>query len=143
MGRAARTGRGGFYSFEYLENLTGCRIHNTAVVVAELQHLAVGDPIRLHPKAPPLVVALVEPERCLVVVGADAGGDSVSMWAFHLSGEADGHTRLIERGRYRVGTTIGQRLTLGPALLEPVSFVMSRQMLREIKRLAEGRSPAP
>ena len=42
-------GRGGFYS--WLENLIGCQIKNANEIVPEWQHLEVGDPIALHPKA--------------------------------------------------------------------------------------------
>ncbi len=133
-------GRGGFYSFELLENLAGCHIHNTDVIVPEFQRLDVGDPVRLAPKGPPpLLVAIVEPEQLLALVGGDPGdAEPISLWAFHLVQTDTGATRLIERGRYRVSGSVGARLMLGPTLLEPISFVMSRQMLRTIKQLAES-----
>ena len=132
-------GRGGFYSFELLENIVGCDVHNTTVPLPEFQALAVGDAVRLHPKSPPLTVAIAEPGRCLALVAnaPDATGDAVSLWAFHLIETPDGNTRLIERGRYLAGPSVGARLMLGPAILEPISFVMSRQMLRTIKALAD------
>lgn len=128
-------GRAGLYSFEFLENLVGCNIHGSDVIQPELQNLAVGDPIRLHPKSPPLVAAMVEPDRCLVLVGT--GPSPTALWAFHLSDAGGGTTRLVERGRYLGGPSLASRVMLGPAILEPISFVMSRQMLRTIKRLAE------
>ena len=132
-------GRGGFYSFELLENMVGCDVHNTAVPLPRFQALTVGDAVHLHPRSPPLTVAIAEPGRCLALVanGPDATGDALSLWAFHLVETPDGNTRLIERGRYAAGPSLGTRLMLGPTILEPVSFVMSRQMLRTIKRLAE------
>ncbi len=132
-------GRGGFYSFDLLENLVGCNIHNSDTLLPEFQQLAVGDPVRLHPKSPPLVVAIAEPERCLALIGGNpvTGSEAASLWAFHLFETSDGTTRLVERGRYEVGPTRAARLAMGPAILEPISFVMSRQMLRNIKRLAE------
>jgi hypothetical protein len=45
-------GRGGFYSFTWLENLAGCHITNAERTVPEWQGVKVGDPIALHPKAP-------------------------------------------------------------------------------------------
>jgi hypothetical protein len=133
-------GRGGFYSFELLENLAGCHIHNTEVILPEFQRLDVGDHVRLAPKGPPpLVVAIVEPEQCLALVGQGPGDtDPISLWAFHLARTDTGASRLIERGCYRVSASLGARLMLGPTVLEPISFVMSRQMLRTIKRLAES-----
>ena len=52
-------GRGGFYSFERLQNLLGCQITNTNVILPEYQTLAAGDDFHLHPTAPPLQVAEV------------------------------------------------------------------------------------
>ena len=133
-------GRGGFYSFELLENLAGCHIHNTDAILPEFQHLGVGDEVRLAPKGPPpLSAAIVAPEQCLALVGGAPGGkEPISLWSFHLAETDTGATRLVERGRYRVAASLGQRIMLGPTVLEPVSFVMSRQMLRTIKRLAES-----
>lgn len=132
-------GRGGFYSFDLLENLVGCHIHNSETLLPDFQQLDVGDPVRLHPKSPPLLVANAEPQRCLALIGGDpaTGGEAAALWAFHLFETSEGTTRLVERGRYEVGPTRAARLVMGPAILEPISFVMSRQMLRNIKRLAE------
>lgn len=130
-------GRGGFYSFEGLENLVGCQVQNLTVVRPELQQLAIGDPVRLHPKSPPLEVRLLDAQRHLVLAGNDADGATISSWAFHLLDDGAGTTRLVERGRYCGGSSFIERLTLGPSILEPVSFVMSREMLRNIKGLAE------
>ena len=41
-------GRGGFYSYEPLENLVGCGIHNVREIRPELQRLQKGDVIFLH-----------------------------------------------------------------------------------------------
>lgn len=54
-------GRGGSYSFELLENTAGCRITNADMILTDHQGVADGDEIHLHPTAPPLRVALVEP----------------------------------------------------------------------------------
>jgi hypothetical protein len=50
----------------------------------------------------------------------------------------DGVTRLIERGRHAVGKGWLAKLGFGPYPIDPVGFVMSRKMLRTIKRLAEA-----
>lgn len=55
-------GRGGFYSYDVLENLVGCDIHSADRVVAQWQDLKVGDHVKLHPEVG-LTVALVEPGR--------------------------------------------------------------------------------
>jgi hypothetical protein len=41
-------GRGGFYSYEGLENLVGCRVRNVFEIRADLQELQVGDKVVLH-----------------------------------------------------------------------------------------------
>jgi hypothetical protein len=43
-------GRGGLYSYERLENLLGCDIHNLDHVASELQMIRPGDRIRLVPE---------------------------------------------------------------------------------------------
>ena len=138
-------GRGGFYSYERLENLVGCGIENATRILPSLQSIAVGDPIRLHSAAPPLIVASVEPERSLVLCGnpadsASSGApspDVVTSWALVLEAR-DSATRLVSRTRYYHGPGLRSAILGGPALLEPVSFVMCRKMLTVIKRLAEG-----
>ena len=40
----------GLYSYERLERLIGCDIHNGERIVPEWQHLAVGDDVRLLPR---------------------------------------------------------------------------------------------
>lgn len=57
-------GRGGFYSYDGLENLAGCQIRNVLEIRPALQQLQVGDRIVLHGRSGfgPEVVRL-EPER--------------------------------------------------------------------------------
>ena len=55
-------GRGGLYSYDWLENLVGCDIHSADRILSEFQSLAVGDGIRLHPQMPGYPVAIIEPE---------------------------------------------------------------------------------
>jgi hypothetical protein len=62
MGQA----RGGMYSYEWLENLVGCDIHNADRIIPEFQQLEVGDGIRLHPKVS-IPTAAIEPCRALVL----------------------------------------------------------------------------
>ena len=38
-------GRGGFYGYEWIENLVGCQIHNADHIIPEFQHLEVGDSV--------------------------------------------------------------------------------------------------
>lgn len=135
-------GRGGFYTYDALENLVGCDIHSADRIVPEWQHPHVGDEVKLHPDVS-LAVALVEPGRAMVLRGAVPVGGTRGeapydfSWAFVLSDGAGGSTRLLVRERYRYTRW------WAPALIEPVavvSFVMSRRMLGGIRERAERES---
>src|SRR5271157_1269454 len=60
-------GRGGFYSYDWLENLFGCDIHNADRLLPQYQNLKAGDGIRIHPRMPAIPVVAVEPERVIVL----------------------------------------------------------------------------
>jgi hypothetical protein len=137
-------GRGGFYSYDALENLVGCDIHSADRVVAEWQDLKVGDQVKLAPEVG-LGVAVVEPGRALVLGGGVPMGEVPPpydfTWAFVLREQPDGTTRLLVRERY------GYTRRWAPLLVEPVAvvaFVMSQRMLRGIRNRAErgGQSTA-
>jgi hypothetical protein len=86
-------GRGGFYSYDWLENLFAADMHNAERVTAELQDLKVGDWVLMHPmgatnKAMRGEVALLEPERSLVLSGG---------WGWYLEPIDVDTTRLIVR----------------------------------------------
>jgi hypothetical protein len=130
-------GRGGFYSYDFLENLVGCDIHSAERVVPEWQSIDVGDAVPLH-RDIGLVVAVVEPGRALVLRGGVPIGRTPPpydfTWAFVLRQQADGITRLVVRERYGYSRQWA-RLLVEPA--ELISFLMSQRMLRGIKERAE------
>jgi hypothetical protein len=138
-------GRGGFYSYDWLENLVGADIHSVDTILAEFQHPEVGASFRLAPEVA-LRVALVEPDRALVLRGGIPIGDMRPpydfTWAFTLRNLPDGSTRLVVRERYTYTHW------WAAMLVEPtgvISFVMTRRMLRGIKERAErtpGARPA-
>lgn len=138
-------GRGGFYSYEKLENLAGCQIRNATRVLEEHQGIEVGDPVRLHVDAPPMTAAIVDPDVALVLYGHPGEGESgpkiTSTWALLLVEQPDGSTRLLSRTRYEHGEDLRSKLLGGPLLIEPVSFVMERKMLRVIKAQVESSLP--
>ncbi len=136
-------GRGGFYSYDRVENLVGCDIHSADRIVPQWQSLQVGDDVRLHPDLA-LVVAQVEPGRALVLRGGVPTGSTPPpydfTWAFVLREGRDGTTRLVVRERY------GYTRWWSALLVEPVelvSAVMSQKMLRGIRDRAEGSRSAP
>ncbi len=135
-------GRGGFYSYQGLENLAGCRITNVTEILPDHQHPAAGDPIHLHPTAPPLRIEVVDPPNALVLVGSpvDVGAEEgwgMSTWQFVVKPDPGGGSRFLTRGRYDHSADWKSRLAFGRFPIEAVSFVMSRKMMLEIKRLAE------
>jgi hypothetical protein len=139
-------GRGGFYSYQTLENMFGCRIRNVDHIVPDLQKIEPGDTVRLHPSAPPLEVAAVNPPESLVLHGApsaeqsDGDDAAVTTWQFRLDEASGGTTRLLARGRNDYGPGGANRLFFGSFPMEPVLFVMSRKMMLRIKQLAEAAS---
>jgi hypothetical protein len=130
-------GRGGFYSYDALENLVGCNIHSADQIVPEWQDINVGDQVKLHPEVG-LDVAVVEPGRALVLRGGVPMGTAPPpydcTWAFVLQEQPDGTTRLLVRERY------AYTQQWAPLLVEPVAvvaFVMTQRMLRGIRDRAE------
>jgi hypothetical protein len=136
-------GRGGFYSYDFIENLVGCDIHSADEIVPEWQHIEVGSQFRLHPDVP-LTVGIVDPGRALVVRGGVPMGKNAPpydfVWAFVVRPGAGGATRLVVRERY------AYLRRWAPFVVEPtqlISFVMSRRMLRGIRERAERVQSAP
>ena len=130
-------GRGGFYSYDFLENLAGCDIHSASRIVPQWQDVGLGDQIKLAPQVA-LAVAVVEQEESLVLHGgvpmANTSPPYDFTWAFVLKDEPGGTTRLLVRERYAF------RRPWARVLVEPVeavSFVMSQKILRGIRDRAE------
>lgn len=137
-------GRGGFYSYELIENLLGCAIENADAVVPAWQSPAPGDLVKLAPDpgAPPAyVVAQVVPGRALVLghragLSADPGAPWGDTWQFVIEPLNAGSSRLIVRTRGR-----GEPAWVFQAI-EPGVFLMEQGMLRGIKSRAEGLAAA-
>jgi hypothetical protein len=130
-------GRGGFYSYDFLENLVGCDIHSADRIVPEWQDPGVGDEVKLHPEVA-LAVAALEPGRSFVLRGGVPMGSTPSpfdnTWAFVLRERPEGTTRLLVRERY------AYLRPWAPFIVEPtavLAFVMSERMLRGIRDRAE------
>jgi hypothetical protein len=125
-------GRGGFYSYTWLENVVGCNIQNVKRIVPELQTLKVGDQVWLHPKAPPLTVRQLIPNRVIAFEG----------WTLFLFPVNEGRTRLVSRlydwSDPSQEQSLLQRILNG-RLLDFAHWFMERRMFVTIRRLAEGR----
>lgn len=132
-------GRGGFYSYERLENLLGLQIHDTRNILSDHQHLGVGDEVRLGPpgaNVPSFRVAVIDPGRTLVLSapGWETGGSNAT-WTFALHEVSPGATRLVVRFRGR-SPSLRARL-VNRLVVEPVQFAMERKMLKGIRQRAE------
>ncbi len=143
--------KGGFYSYEKLENFAGCGIQNATEVLESYQSIQAGDLVKLHKETPPMKVALADPCHTLLLEGNPAytegevsenAIDMKTTWGFYLKAQ-DKFTRLISRTRYDYPRGLGSALMGGPHLIEPISFVMERKMLKVIKQLVESDSTAP
>lgn len=137
--------RGGFYSYDWLENLFGLGIHSADVIVPAWQQRAVGDLVFANAAGTGgWRVMEVRRDEALVLQVADVAErrplrrDEAFrwefLWTFVLRPGPDGTTRLLVRERSGFGSPV-TRVLLAPVGL--VSFVMTRRMMRGIKARAE------
>jgi hypothetical protein len=125
--------RGGFYSYQWLENLAGCKMHNADRIHPEWQQRAIGDVVKLHwaaagKLAAPFKVASFEPNRAIVLSGG---------WIFVVEPLSDRRTRVILRGH----KARGWPAVYDVLLIELPHFLMERKMLLGIKQRAEREVP--
>lgn len=126
------SGRGGAYTYDWIENLFGLGMRSADRIHPEWQDLEVGDEIPGKASLPGMRVEVLEPERALVT----RSSDGTWVWAFVLDDPGDGTTRLLSRNRIALREpSLGDRL--GLAVMEPGSLVMERKMLLGIKERAE------
>lgn len=136
-------GRGGFYSYQWLENLVGCGLENADAVHSEWE-LRQGDALLLHPKLPPLPIVELERGRYFVAhAPADAAARTAGKpwatvsWLLEIEPLGSERCRVISRQRIACSDDLGTRLSMGKGLLEPVGFAMDRRMLLGLKQRAE------
>jgi hypothetical protein len=124
-------GRGGAYTYDWIENLLGLDMHSADETLPQYQDLKVGDAQHLSRNGPVLRVAVLEPEHALVLRSDDGNW----IWAFALYPEGEG-TRLVSRNRIAASASpIARAATT--YLMEPGSLIMERKMLIGIKQRAE------
>ena len=133
-------GRGGFYSYTWIENAFGADIHNVDRIIPELQELETGDSIRmvredywLQSSVTRMTVKYIDRGRTLVLQGHDGG-----TWTFHIAPIDEETTRFIVRGR-KPATRTAVGYLLRYVTYELPHFVMERGMMLGIKRRAERR----
>lgn len=129
--------RGGFYSYDVLENLVGCEMRSAERIVPEWQSIAVGDTVRLHPEIGLRVSVLAQGATLVLHGGPPMGPDAPPYdftWAFVVRDRGDGTTRLIVRERYEY-TRWWSALLVEP--VQVISFIMTQRMLRGIRQRAQ------
>ena len=138
--------RGGFYSYDWLENLFRLGIHSVDRIVPEWQERAVGDLVHadaaggngwyvMDVRVPHSLVL----EMANVKEGRPFRRDEPPFmeftWAFVLEPHEDSRTRLLVRERVAFGSRLAQ-VAGSPVGL--ISFVMTQKMMRGIKNRAEA-----
>ncbi len=88
------SGRGGLYTYDWIENLFGLHMHSSDVILPQFQDLHVGYAQRLGENGPVLRVAVAE-ENAELVLRSDDGN---WVWAFCLMPDRN-QTRLVSRTR--------------------------------------------
>ena len=125
-------GRGGFYSYAWLENLFAADMHNADRILPQFQNLKVGDRVSLQADGPASIVTQIEPGRALVMQG----------WTFYLQPIDEQTTRLIVRYPLVPGATPFEKFYKF-AIFEPAHFIMESGMMMGIKDRAERNGGTP
>lgn len=137
--------RGGFYSFDLLENLVGCRMPTEDRLRPEKQTWRIGDRLWMYPpdRAGGMGFATLRtysPGRALGfgthAVGTPAAAAEDGSWSFVLVPQGDSATRLLVRGRGAAGRSL-LGVAFDRAIFEPAHFAMERRTMLGLKALAE------
>ena len=137
--------RGGFYSFDVLENLVGCGMPTDDVLRPDRQAWALGDRLWMYPpqKAGGIGFAVLreyEPGRALAFgthVPGTAEGVDTGSWTFALRRIDPWTTRLIVRSRAQSSSSWFGR-AFDRAIFSPMHFAMERRMMIGLKEVAES-----
>jgi hypothetical protein len=127
-------GRGGWYSYDWLENLFGFDIHTAQQILPEYQDLAIGDPICIARGFCTSHVTVLEPNRWLSWQAKDDRENPVWTFTFGLFPVNETQTRLVIRESFRSDV-------VPPAAvfaLEIPDVVMEQKALHTVKERAEG-----
>lgn len=134
--------RGGFYSYEGLENLIGLDIRSAEEIRDDWQNLAVGDRVVVVPPGWAgmadgyrMTVARMNPERALVLRQAPPEHPWDAVWSFVIEATGPQACRLLARSRNSRAPGVGMRVASW--LMDPVTLIMTRRMLLGIRDRAE------
>jgi hypothetical protein len=131
------SGRGGAYTYDWIENLLGLDMHSADEILPQYQHIAMGDELPMGSGRPGMTVAVLDPPRTLAVRIADQNW----VWIFALVPDG-GSTRLISRNRIATSALSRASRLFYMLFMEPGSLVMERKMLLGIKQRTERAAAA-
>ena len=127
-------GRGGWYSYDWLENVFGFDIHTADQILPEFQNLAVGDPICVAPDFCTNHVTVLEQNQWLSWQAKDEDGNPVWTFTFGLFPVNEAQTRLVVRESFRSDVVPAAAVFA----LEIPDVVMEQKALHTVKERAEG-----
>jgi len=144
-------GRGGFYSYQVLENIAGCQIYNTEEILPEFQNLDSLSGIALHPKMPAVPIHSYQVNEYLLLHADSLTGQTTEQnsvgtdfikvsWLFHMREIAPNITRLISRWRSDFPNTFAAKMGYGAPITGSMAHVMDVKMLKGIKSRAEKKA---
>jgi hypothetical protein len=138
--------RGGFYSFDLLENLVGCEMPTADILRPDKQLWQLGDKLWMYPPdkaggAGFATLRAYEPGQALGfgtrIIGTSLDEPENGSWTYVLEEIDADTTRLLIRGRGSVRhSLLGVAFDRG--FFEPVHFFMERRMMIGLKQVIEN-----
>jgi hypothetical protein len=143
-------GRGGFYTYQFLENIAGCQIFNADSILPEHQQIPIEAGVSLAPGMS-LNVALHEEghffflHSCMDMITmeiVDTKQDPFPEkfmnigWGFYVQKISINQTRFLSRWLTDYDPALMNKIAVN-IFLEPIGFVMGRKMLIGTKQRAE------
>ena len=143
-------GRGGFYTYQFLENIAGCQLFNADRILPEHQHIPLEAGVSLAPDMSMNVALHKEGHyfflhSCMDMTTmevVDLKQDSVPEkfmnigWGFYLHEIGENQTRFLSRWLTDYDPALINKIAIN-LFLEPIGFVMGRKMLIGTKQRAE------
>lgn len=129
-------GRGGWYSYDWLENLLGFDIHTADRILAEYQNPHIGDPICMAASVCTSFVSEIEPQQWFGWQAKDDAGKPVWTFMFGLIPMEETQTKLVVRESF---DPISMP-SIATFVLEIPDVVMEQKMLNTLKQRAEGQT---
>lgn len=129
-------GRGGWYSYDWLENLFGFDIHTADRILSEHQNPQLGDPICMAAEMCVSFISALEPNQWFGWQSKDDAGKPFWTFMIGLFPLDETHTRLVIRESFDAG----MMPPVAAFVLEIPDVVMELKTLDTIKQRAEGHS---